>query len=117
MVWYSMPSGASLLQRLYFFCFVLSYRSSIAAGFLSGSVTAGSAPGTRFDGDGAVSQYMHRMYDNVPLHNAQRKLAESTKELGISPIEAALRWAMYHSVLQGGDGIILGASKEAQIVR
>ena len=96
---------------------MLIYRSSIAAGFLSGSVTSGSMAGTRFDGDGAVSQYMHRMYDNVPLHNAQRKLAESTKELGISPIEAALRWVMYHSALQEGDGIILGASKRAQIVR
>jgi len=60
---------------------------------------------------------MNKLYDNKPLHKAQQKLVESTKELGISPIEAALRWVMYHSVLKEGDGVILGASKEAQIVR
>jgi aflatoxin B1 aldehyde reductase len=60
---------------------------------------------------------MNKIYSNEPLHNAQKKLAQSTKEIGISPIEAALRWAMYHSALQKGDGIILGASKEAQIVK
>lgn len=60
---------------------------------------------------------MNKVYSNEPLHAAQKKLAEATSEVGISPIEAALRWAMFHSALQEGDGIILGASKEAQIVR
>lgn len=60
---------------------------------------------------------MHTVYDNPPLHDAQRKLAKSTEELGITPLEAALRWAKYHSALREGDGIILGASKEAQILR
>jgi aflatoxin B1 aldehyde reductase len=64
-----------------------------------------------------VSQYMHKMYDNAPLHDAQRKLVKSTNELGITPLEAALRWVKYHSALQEGDGIILGASKEVQIVK
>jgi aflatoxin B1 aldehyde reductase len=60
---------------------------------------------------------MNKIYNNEALHNAQSKLVESTEKLGISPIEAALRWAVYHSALQQGDGIILGASKETQIVR
>lgn len=60
---------------------------------------------------------MNKLYDDESLHNAQRKLTASTSELGITPIEAALRWAVYHSALQEEDGIILGASKEAQIVR
>ncbi|KIM96042.1 hypothetical protein OIDMADRAFT_44817 [Oidiodendron maius Zn] len=89
---------------------------SLAAGFLSGSVTSGSKEGTRFGGDGYMSQYFHRVYDHEPLHNAQRKLATSADELGITPIEAALRWVMYHSALQEGDGIILGASRKSQVM-
>ena len=63
-----------------------------------------------------MSQYFHRVYDHEPLHNAQRKLATSADELGITPIEAALRWVMYHSTLQEGDGIILGASRKSQVM-
>lgn len=60
---------------------------------------------------------MNKLYGDELLHNAQRKLADSTRELGITPIEAALRWVIYHSALQEQDGVILGASKEAQILR
>jgi aflatoxin B1 aldehyde reductase len=58
---------------------------------------------------------MNKLYDNESLNEAQRKLAGATEELGITPIEAALRWVVYHSALRDGDGVILGASKEVQI--
>ncbi|MCJ1448191.1 MAG: hypothetical protein MMC23_008705 [Stictis urceolatum] len=89
---------------------------ALASGFLSGNLTSGSKEGTRFGGHGAVSQYMNKLYDNEPLHNAQRKLSKSIEGLRITAAEAALRWAMYHSALAGGDGIVLGASKESQII-
>jgi aflatoxin B1 aldehyde reductase len=88
---------------------------SIAAGFFSGSVTSGNKEGTRFGDKGYVGQYMNKLYDNESLNEAQRKLAGATEELGITPIEAALRWVVYHSALGDGDGVILGASKEVQI--
>jgi aflatoxin B1 aldehyde reductase len=107
-----MPSSLSRA-----FCFAKCAHSCLAAGFLSGSATYGSKEGTRFGSGGHMSQYLHNVYDKASLHNAQRKLAKSTDELGITPIEAALRWSMYHSALREGDGIILGASRESQIVR
>ncbi|KAJ0302400.1 hypothetical protein Brms1b_012029 [Colletotrichum noveboracense] len=87
----------------------------IAAGFLSGSLTSDSTEGTRFSGDGRIAKYMSALWDKESLHNAQRKLNAAIKDVGITSIEAALRWAYYHSALGQGDGIILGASKESQI--
>ncbi|CAI0653856.1 unnamed protein product [Colletotrichum noveboracense] len=87
----------------------------IAAGFLSGSLTSDSTEGTRFSGDGRIAKYMSALWDKESLHNAQRKLNAAIKDVGITSIKAALRWAYYHSALGQGDGIILGASKESQI--
>ncbi|KAF4810866.1 Aflatoxin B1 aldehyde reductase member 3 [Colletotrichum tropicale] len=87
----------------------------IAAGFLSGSLTSGSTEGTRFSGDGRIAKYMSALWDKESLHNAQRKLNAAIKDVGITSVEAALRWAYHHSALGQGDGIILGASKESQI--
>ena len=44
-------------------------------------------------------------------------LLDALKPLQISGSEACLRWIYYHSVLQEGDGVILGASKLPQIVQ
>jgi len=88
----------------------------IASGFLSGNLTSGSTEGTRFSGDNPVANYMTNLYNNDSLHSAQRKLSSAIEGTGISPIEAALRWAAYHSALKEGDGIILGASRESQII-
>ena len=116
----SSPAASSLFHMtLYSWLYGLlglTASSALASGFLSGNLTSGSKEGTRFGGHGAVSQYMNKLYDNEPLHNAQRKLSKSIEGLGITAAEAALRWAMYHSALAGGDGIILGASKESQII-
>lgn len=87
----------------------------LASGFLSGKLTNGNTEGTRFDSDGAMNKFMQNLYNHEPLHNALKQLEETTRALGITTIDAALRWAYYHSSLEKGDGIILGASSIRQI--
>ena len=56
------------------------------------------------------------MFDKPELHDAIRKLNDALEPLGISKIEASLRWICYLSKLGSNDGIILGASKTEQLV-
>lgn len=58
---------------------------------------------------------MKNLYDQESLHEALRKLESKTQTLGITTIDAALRWAFYHSALAENDGVILGASKLSQL--
>ena len=44
-----------------------------------------------------------------------QKLTDTCGKAGVTVREAALRWLMYHSPLGEADGIILGASSEAQM--
>lgn len=82
---------------------------------MSGKLTNGNAEGTRFDGDGPMNKFMQNLYNQESLHDALKQLEETTRALGITTIDAALRWAYYHSSLEKGDGIILGASSIKQI--
>lgn len=50
------------------------------------------------------------------MHRAVADLLNTIEPLEISETEACLRWLYYHSILNAGDGIILGASKASQIV-
>jgi len=55
-------------------------------------------------------------YWKESFFDAVENLAESCKEAGIKPVEAAFRWLVHHSLLDPskGDGIIMGASSMAQ---
>lgn len=55
------------------------------------------------------------MYDKQAMHTAVKELYSGLQTHGIELAEASLRWVYYHSALQEGDGIILGASDIAQI--
>ncbi len=57
------------------------------------------------------------MYDNEKMHSAIRTLHDFLEPRGISMAGASLRWLYYHSVLGEMDGIVLGATKTAQIER
>jgi aflatoxin B1 aldehyde reductase len=57
------------------------------------------------------------MYDKPHIHTAMTGLLDTLEPLQISGSEACLRWIYHHSVLQEGDGVILGASKLPQIVQ
>lgn len=87
----------------------------LASGFLSGRLTSGNAEGIRFGGDSALKNHMQNLYDHEPLHNALRLLGDTTRTMGTTTVDAALRWAYYHSSLEDTDGIILGASSIKQI--
>lgn len=58
---------------------------------------------------------MQEVYDKEGLHEALKKLEAVTGNLGITTIDAALRWAYCHSLLEDHDGIILGASSIEQL--
>ncbi|KAI9038214.1 aldo/keto reductase family protein [Aspergillus affinis] len=87
----------------------------LASGFLSGKFTHGTAEETRFGANNPLGQFMQGLYDQEVLHTALQRLENATESLGITTIDAALRWAYYHSALTESDGIILGASSIKQL--
>lgn len=91
------------------------YPRVLASGFLSGRLTHGSTEGTRFDSEGTLSKRMQSLYDHESLHSALKLLEDTTRTMGTTTVDAALRWAYYHSSLEDTDGIILGASSIKQI--
>ncbi|TGO29137.1 hypothetical protein BPAE_0018g00230 [Botrytis paeoniae] len=83
---------------------------------LTGIFTLGTdVTGTRFEYGNPKGVLFKRRYDNEPTHSAMKESITLLQPYDITPLEAALRWVYYHSALQEGDGVILGASKPAQI--
>ncbi|KAK8104683.1 aflatoxin B1 aldehyde reductase-like protein [Apiospora kogelbergensis] len=89
--------------------------SPVAGGMLSGKLTSGDTEGTRFGKDNMIGTYSKMNYDKPELHAAVRYVHELVKPANITPIEAALRWISYHSMLGPDDSIILGASKSSYL--
>ncbi|KAL2675546.1 hypothetical protein Neosp_011733 [[Neocosmospora] mangrovei] len=87
----------------------------LAGGFLSGKLTAGNAAGPRFDPEDPMGGMMLAIYDKKEMHSTVIKLNETIFAMGISSIEASLRWIFYHSALGPKDGVIIGASRVSQI--
>ena len=54
-------------------------------------------------------------YDTPAVVNALANIRQAASNAGLSMEGASLRWLAHHSALGEGDGIILGASKPAQI--
>jgi aflatoxin B1 aldehyde reductase len=58
------------------------------------------------------------MYKGNPkMADAVEKISKIADDNGISAIELALRWVVHDSPLQKGDGVILGARNEEQLVQ
>lgn len=91
--------------------------SPLAGGFLTGNATRGNVEGTRYAADSQIGRNLNAMYDKPDMHAAMTDLLDTIAPLQISGSEACLRWLYYHSILREGDGVILGASKMAQIVQ
>ncbi|OJD36445.1 aldehyde reductase [Diplodia corticola] len=89
--------------------------SPLAGGFLTGRLTANETEGTRFAEGDAMGNFFKAQYDKKEMHDAIASLNSIIEALGISKIEASLRWIFYHSALGASDGVILGASKPAQL--
>ncbi|KAF9629570.1 hypothetical protein BFW01_g10773 [Lasiodiplodia theobromae] len=90
--------------------------SPLAGGFLTGRLTANETEGTRFADGNVMGQAYKAQYDKEEMHDAIASLNVIIESLGISKIEASLRWICFHSALGAQDGVILGASKPTQLV-
>ncbi|KAL9093596.1 MAG: hypothetical protein Q9165_003991 [Trypethelium subeluteriae] len=89
----------------------------VGAGFLTGKLIEGKAEGTRFASDNPVgAKLAENVYGSVTLRASTGRFIERVKGMDMNPLDVALRWVYWHSVLGEGDGIILGASKVRQIV-
>ncbi|KAH8892552.1 putative aldo/keto reductase [Thozetella sp. PMI_491] len=88
--------------------------STLASGFLRGSLTSGQVEGTRF-APGNIMSMNARRYDQEKYHDVVRLLDEKLEPHGIPKTDAALRWVAIHSPIGPQDAIILGGSKIAQL--
>ena len=67
--------------------------------------------GTRFD----EMKVFGDIYLTEEITEGLRNVQKACDEEGVLLMEATMRWFMHHSVLNEGDGVILGASSDAQI--
>ncbi|TVY85517.1 Oxidoreductase sirO [Lachnellula suecica] len=69
------------------------------------------APGTRFD----AMKIFGDMYLKKPTVDSLAVLKAKCDQVGITVMEATMRWFLHHSPLKEDDGVILGASSTRQI--
>ncbi|TGO61970.1 hypothetical protein BCON_0023g00280 [Botryotinia convoluta] len=97
--------------------------SPLAGGFLTGKLTLSNGDedlkGTRFEvKDGNIPGMAYRYwYDKSSMHDGIRKMAVLCEKFGIEVGEAACRWVLFHSMIDGsnGDAVIVGPSDLEQL--
>ncbi|KAI1104516.1 putative oxidoreductase [Jackrogersella minutella] len=89
---------------------------SIASGLLTGNAVSGHAAGTRFGADNPLGGAMQRVFGAPDLTAAVKAFDAEARRRGTKPLEVAVRWIVHHSQLGDEDGVVLGASRTAQIV-
>lgn len=94
---------------------VFNAHSPLGTGFLSGSLTSGNIAGSRFAEGNIMGMSARQQYDRKEMHDVINHLSTVLEPVGITKVEAALRWLCFHSKLNDGDGVILGASKLVQL--
>lgn len=72
--------------------------------------------GTRFDERNPLGKAVRSIFGDESLVNAVTKFDKEVKAHGVTPMEVAIRWIAHHAALNDEDGIILGASKTAQVL-
>ncbi|KAK3684332.1 putative oxidoreductase [Podospora appendiculata] len=90
---------------------------SLAAGFLTGKLVNNEHADTRFGDKNPLGKLFRQAFAGDQLSNALRDFDTGVKGEGLTPIEVAVRWIVHHSSLGDGDGVILGATKMAQVVQ
>ena len=97
----------------------LTSSSPLAGGFLTGKFTptktADDLRGTRFEDGNLMGRMARRWYDKAGMHAGIEQLQRICRNHNVGMDEAAIRWLVYRSGLDGQDAVILGASKVAQI--
>ena len=78
-----------------------------------GLFTGNSATATRWSTDNQIGQVYNMIYSSPAVKASVEEVMTAAKKHGLSGHEAALRWTMFHSVLDGkyGDGVLFGYSK------
>ena len=56
-----------------------------------------------------------KWYNKPSMHEAIGSLKAISEKANVGMDDLSLRWLFYHSILEEGDGVILGASKVSQI--
>lgn len=84
---------------------------------MTGRATRGDSAGTRYAPGNQTTAALNAKYDTPSMHTAVADLLSTIDPLKITGAEACLRWLFYHSILNGSDGVILGASKTSQIIQ
>ncbi|RYC64483.1 hypothetical protein CHU98_g1716 [Xylaria longipes] len=130
--WYVLKHRNNLLCRTYeatLFPFLRKHGiafaafSPLAQGMLTGKLTFAEnqdqdLKGTRFDTakDNMYGLNARRWYDKPSFHNAMRKMKSVCESYSLDTTDAATRWIVNHSILDGskGDGIIIGPRNKEQ---
>lgn len=98
---------------------------------MTGKLTFSKSPedlkGTRFEASPTnfAAMVYGKWYDKPTMHAAVRKMNEACKSFGVDMSDAACRWLMHHSALDGGplldrekgDGVIIGPRSLEQLER
>ncbi|MBE3049844.1 aldo/keto reductase [Candidatus Bathyarchaeota archaeon] len=65
----------------------------------------------------AIGRLYRQLYGQPAVQDAVAAVSDATRKHGIDGHAAALRWAAFHSVLDGehGDGVVFGVSKVEQV--
>lgn len=92
----------------------------IAGGLLSGKIKSSHiipAAGS-FSDQWPIGIHYRTRYFRQHMFQALEVIEKTTEKLGLTMVETALRWALYHSKLKaasGNDGLVIGASSKAQL--
>ncbi|PVH93716.1 putative oxidoreductase [Periconia macrospinosa] len=89
----------------------------LAGGYLTANLANNTTQGTRFDASNPIGRILGPRFSTPTLTSAMQRFDAAVRGKGLNPIEVSLRWLNHHSPLRDEDGIILGASKEEQVVR
>ncbi len=73
--------------------------------------------GSRFDGSSKMGEMYRARYLNQGYFKALESFKPVAEKAGLRLTEIALRWMQHHSKLQPTDGVIIGASSNAQTVQ
>ncbi len=93
---------------------------SLASGFLTGKYQQGVAPVRgvdRFAQKRRIRQYEERYLNRDEMFAALNAIKDATEAVGISILEAAVRWTQYHSAVDAslGDAVLIGVSRIEQL--
>lgn len=87
----------------------------LSAGFLTGKLVNNQHADTRAGDSNPLGKLIQSAFGADDLRSAMKQFDMDVRAEGLTSAEVAVRWAAHHSALSEDDGMILGASRTAQI--